>query len=360
MGTRDGIGDAHELRFGVWAQTEGTWHSLRHPDDPFDPSWERNKKQVVEAEELGYQATLLAQHTVNPYGDHYGELEPWTAAAALAALTERIELIVAIKPLLYHPVVLAKLALQIEEISRGRVALNVVNAWFRPELERAGIGFPEHDERYAYGTEWLTVVESLVAGERTEFHGRYFSVRDYQLRPASDWRRRPRIYVGGESEPAKQLASSLADVWFLNGKPLDEVQALVADAQRRPRHGMPLRFGLSAFVIARPTDEEAEEEFAYLASLGKQDHEDVDYLRRNADTSSVMLQAAAARPHVGTNGGTLAELVGSYDAVAERIHRFHEAGIGTFMLQFQPFEPEMRRFAAEVAPRVRRLVAVGR
>jgi len=347
-------------RFGVWAQTEGTWHSLRHPEDPFDASWERNRAQVLEAEQLGFATTLLAQHTINPYGDEYDELEPWTAAAALAALTDRIELIVAIKPYLYHPVVLAKMALQIEEISQGRVAINLVNAWYRPELERAGIGFAEHDERYRYGAEWLDVVSSLLSGAPTTRSGRYFDVHDYQLRPASRWRDRPRIYVGGESEPARRLAADQADVWFLNGKPLAEVRGLLGDLAGRPRTGRPLEFALSAFVVARQSDEEAADELAQLFALAEADRHDLDQLRRNADPHSVMLQQAAVRPHVGTNGGSLAGLVGSYDTVAERIVAFHEAGIETFMLQFQPFEPEMRRFAGEVVPRVRRLAAVAR
>jgi alkanesulfonate monooxygenase len=57
---------------------------------------------------------------------------------------------------------------------------------------------------------------------------------------------------------------------------------------------------------------------------------------------------------VGTNGGTAAGLVGSYDEVAARLGAFHAAGIELFMLQFQPFEAEMRRFAQEVIPRVRK------
>jgi alkanesulfonate monooxygenase len=62
---------------------------------------------------------------------------------------------------------------------------------------------------------------------------------------------------------------------------------------------------------------------------------------------------AAAAQHVGTNGGTAAGLVGSYETVAARIRAFHDAGIDLFMLQFQPFEAEMRRFAKEILPRVR-------
>jgi alkanesulfonate monooxygenase len=342
-------------RFGIWAQTEGTWHSLHHPDDPFDASWVRNRDQVLEAEALGYETTLLAQHTINPYGDHREELEPWTGAAALSALTERIEIIVAIKPYLYHPVVLAKMALQIEEISQGRAAINVVNAWYRPELEKSGIGFAEHDERYAYGTEWLTIVKSLISGRRTTFHGRYFDVDDYVLRPGSQWRERPRVYVGGESEPARNLVSSLADVWFINGKPLEQVSKLIGDVAARQRVGPPVHFGLSAFVIARDTDEEAAEELAYLFELAEADKPEVDHLLSSADPNAVMFQTHARHLAVGTNGGTAAGLVGSYDTVARRIGEFHDAGIETFMLQFQPFEPEMRRFAHEVAPRARRL-----
>jgi alkanesulfonate monooxygenase len=75
--------------------------------------------------------------------------------------------------------------------------------------------------------------------------------------------------------------------------------------------------------------------------------------KRNTDPKVVMMQTMQKTARVGTNGGTAAGLVGSYDEVAARISAFHAAGIELFMLQFQPFEVEMRRFAEEVIPRVR-------
>lgn len=141
------------IRFGIWALVHGSRAALQDPDEPYDASWRRNRALVLEAEALGFDSTLVAQHTINPHKPDLAQLEAWTASASLAALTHRIEIITAIKPLLYHPAVLAKMALQIEEISGGRFAINVVNAWNRLELERAGIPFPAHDERYAYGRE---------------------------------------------------------------------------------------------------------------------------------------------------------------------------------------------------------------
>lgn len=341
------------LRFGVWAPVHGPRASHQDPEEPYDASWERNKKLVLEAEALGFDSTLVAQHTINPHNEDLDQLEAWTAAAALAAVTSRIEIITAIKPYLFHPVVLAKMALQIENISGGRFGINLVNAWNRPELERAGIGFAEHDDRYAYGREWISVVSRLISGERVTHKGEQFDVREYALHPKDLHRARPAIYVGGESEPARNLVAEHGDVWFINGQPLDDVAALVKDVAARQRSGPPLRFGLSAFVVARETEKEAEVVHRHLLALAAEDAPMRAVQKANTDPKVVMMQTMQKSPRVGSNGGTAAGLVGSYDQVAARIRAFHEAGIELFMLQFQPLEAELRRFAGEIFPRVR-------
>jgi alkanesulfonate monooxygenase len=345
------------LRFGIWALVHGPRAAHQDPEEPYDASWERNRDLVLAAEALGYDSTLIAQHTINPHQEDLDQLEAWSSAAALAALTSRIEIIAAIKPYLYHPVVLAKMALGIENVSRGRFAINLVNAWNRPELDKAGIGFPEHDARYAYGREWITVVSRLMAGERLTYKGEHFDVRDYALRPADLYRPRPLIYVGGESEPARALVADHGDVWFINGQPLDDVAGLISDVAARPRQAAPLRFGLSAFVVARETSEQAHAAHDRLLQLAAKDAPMKAIQKQNTDPKVVMMQTMQKTPRVGSNGGTAAGLVGSYDEVAARIRAFHAAGIELFMLQFQPFEMEMERFAREVIPRVRQAEA---
>lgn len=342
------------MRFGVWAPVHGPRATYQDPDEPFDASWEHNRRVVLDAEALGYDSTLIAQHTMNPRRQEDDQLETWTAAAALATLTRRIELIAAIKPRLFHPVVLAKMALQIENISGGRFAINLVNAWNRLEFEQAGIPFEEHDDRYTYGREWISIVSRLVSGEVLCHEGPNFKIDRYQLRPTDLYRPRPLIYVGGESEPARALVADHGDVWFINGQPHDDVAALIADLRRRPRSGAPLRFGLSAFVIARDTEREAHEVYQHLLSLAAKDGDLWSSTKPNIDPKVVMHQTMAKSLRIGTNGGTAAGLVGSYDQVAERLQAFHRAGIELFMLQFQPLIPEMTRFAREIFPRVGR------
>ncbi len=119
-----------------------------------------------------------------------------------------------------------------------------------------------------------------------------------------------------------------------------------------------MRFGLSAFVIARTTDEEAQAELERLMALQKLEEQYKLSVAKGVDPEAAMFKLFAKNPAVGGNGGTAAGLVGSYDTVATRVAAFVDAGIDTFMLQFNPFVREMTRFAQEVMPRVQHLQKV--
>jgi alkanesulfonate monooxygenase len=338
-------------RFGVWAPVYGTWGARTHPEEPVDSSYRRTRALLRLAEQHGFDSTLLAQHIVNPSNPTVATLETWTAAAAVAEATQTLEIIAAIKPLLFHPAVLAKMALGIDDISGGRFAINLVSAWFETEMRELGIEMPPHDERYVLSGEWLADVQALWAGGPVDAHGpRYpldaLDLRHRPVRPGG-----PTVYFGGESEPARRLAARAADVFFINGRPLDQTVELIEDLRRRDRVGAPLRFGLAAFVIAREDEEAAQAEFEHLLELSASD--DRSRLITGTDKQVAMMKVNADQPRVGTNGGTMAGLVGSYDQVADRIAAFHEAGIELFMLQFQPLEAEVVRFGTEVIPRVR-------
>jgi alkanesulfonate monooxygenase len=108
---------------------------------------------------------------------------------------------------------------------------------------------------------------------------------------------------------------------------------------------------LSAFVIARDTEAEAIAELDHLQALV--DAERRPEISTGADPSTQMYKVLAGSSRVGSNGGTLAELVGSYRQVIERIEAFHSAGVELFMLQFQPLEAELDRFADNVIPHFR-------
>ncbi len=354
-----GQGTMVEPRYGIWAPVGGNFGPLDTLEEPIDASYQRTQRLVLQAEQLGFTTTLVAQHIANPRGLELDQLETWTTSAALAAVTHRIEIIAAIKPLLFHPAVLAKMALGIDEISQGRFAINLISAWFRPELERINVPFLPHDDRYRYSGEWLQVVRALWSGDRVNFEGDHFKIQNLQLRPTPVSQPYPRIYLGGASDPAQILAAEQSDVYFINGQPIEDVRQVIQQVLGRSRPlPLPVRFGLAAFVIARATDAEAQQELERLQVLQDREEQWQLSIGKGVDPDAVMFRLFAKNKAVGGNGGTAAGLVGSYDTVASRIAAFREIGIETFMLQFNPFEIEMQRFADEVMPRVKRLQTV--
>lgn len=159
------------MRFGYWLPVFGGW--LRNvPDEGMDPSWEYVSRLARRSEEIGYDLTLIAELFLNDIkGITAPSLDAWSTAAALAAVTRRLELMVAVRPTFHQPAILAKQAAAIDRIAGGRLALNVVSSWWADEARRYGVRFDQHDDRYARTAEWLSVVDGVWREPEFSFDG---------------------------------------------------------------------------------------------------------------------------------------------------------------------------------------------
>ena len=208
------------MRYGYWLPVFGGW--LRNvADEGMEASWPYVRRLARRSEEIGYDLTLVAELFLNDIkGIDAPALDAWSTAAALAAVTERLELMVAVRPTFHHPAQLAKQAANIDRISGGRLALNVVSAWWKDEARRYGAHFDEHDDRYARTTEWLDVIDRAWRDPVTTYAGRYYHVDELILEPKpvrTAARPRPTIYAGGESEAAKAMISRHCDAYVTVG-----------------------------------------------------------------------------------------------------------------------------------------------
>src|ERR1051325_6606803 len=190
------------MRYGYWLPVFGGW--LRNvEDEAMEASWEYNRRLAQRSEEIGYDITLIAELLLNDIkGINAPSLDAWSTAGALAAVTERLELMVAVGPSFHPPAILAKQAANIDRISKGRLALNVVSAWWRDEARRYGAAFDEHDDRYSRTTEWLDRGGGAWTHPTFSYHGKFYHHDDIVLEPkpvSTPTRPRPTIYAGGES-----------------------------------------------------------------------------------------------------------------------------------------------------------------
>ena len=119
------------MRYGYWLPIFGGW--LRNVEDERMPAtWEYVSQLALRAEQIGFDLTLVAELNLNDIkGVEAPSLDAWSTASALAAVTSRQEIMVAVRPTFHNPALLAKQAANIDHISDGRLSLNVVSSWWR-------------------------------------------------------------------------------------------------------------------------------------------------------------------------------------------------------------------------------------
>jgi dimethylsulfone monooxygenase len=339
------------MRFGYWMPVFGGW--LRNVDDEgMEASWEYASRLARRSEEIGFDLTLLAELFLNDIkGEDAPTLDAWSTAAALAAVTKRLELMVAVRPTFHSPTILAKQAANIDRIANGRLSLNVVSSWWATEAKKYGVQFDVHDDRYARTREWLEVVDGAWREPRFSYQGKYYNVEEIILEPKPVSRPRPTIYAGGESPTAKELISGLCDGYLMHGDPADAITPKVADMrERREKLGLPpMVYGAAGYVICRDTEAEAQRELERITDV----RSGPAYKNYQEWLSNTQLEKQPSlEDYSVSNRGLRSGLVGTPEQIADRLRALEAAGLDLVLLQFSPQLEEMERFAEQVIPLV--------
>jgi dimethylsulfone monooxygenase len=333
------------MRYGYWMPVFGGW--LRNVDNEnMEPTWEYVKKLAIRSEEIGFDLSLIAELNLNDIkGIEAPSLDAWSTAAALAAVTSRQELMIAVRPTFHNPALLAKQAANIDHISNGRLSLNVVSSWWRDEATKYGVGFEQHDDRYARTAEWLAVLNGVWSENGFSFQGKYYQVANNTLQPKPLSRPRPALYAGGESEAAKDLISTTCDGYVMHGDTPETIGNRIRDMkERRDKKGLPpMQYGVAAYSIIRNTDAEVKKEIGRITDVRPGSPGYGNYQQWLAGTQ--LEQKVSLEDYSVSNRGLRTGLTGTPAQVEDRIGEFEKAGVDFFLLQCSPQLEEMERFA---------------
>lgn len=302
---------------------------------------------VRRADALGFDTTLIAERFLGP------DLSAWVLAAALAMVTRRIELMVAVHPGMVTPQVVAKMAASLDRISGGRCALNIVNGWWREEFDLFSNGAWIGDaERYPRMGEYIQVIKGLWTDPDLDFEGAHYRARVHPALTGADGKvvmpdagdivakssrlPCPPIYAASRSPGGKALIAQHCDVWFAEYKPghrnfESNIGRMEADFRAMDelaaRYGRRLRYAINPQVICCDTQAEAER----LA----------DDAEQNAGPRDRMVNALGAG------------LVGTPEIIAERLRRYEAIGLNCVMLRFTPMLEGVESFGTRVMPLLR-------
>jgi dimethylsulfone monooxygenase len=338
------------VRFGYWTPLFGGWlRNVRDEGIPVDFGYAARLAQTLE--HSGFDVTLVPELNLNDIkGVAAPSLEAWVVASALAAVTQRIEIMAAIRPGFHLPAVAAKQAATIDRISEGRFTLNVVSAWWEQEAKQYGGVFSAHDDRYDRSEEFVSILKQLWSTDGVDFDGKYYQLRGTYLQPKPC--SPPLIYAGGESGPGKSAITRFADAYLTHGGTPVELSAKIAEMRtRREEAGLPpfRHFGMAAYIIVRDTEREAQAELDRITNVteGPAYESYQEFI-----SQSHLEQLPNLRDYSVSNRGLRPNFVGTPAQVAARIREFEAAGVDTLLLQASPQLTELERVARDVIPLV--------
>ncbi len=336
------------LRFGYWMPVFGGW--LRNVEDEgMEASWAYTKKLAQRSEQIGFDLSLVAELNLNDIkGIDAPSLDAWSTSAALAAVTETLELMVAVRPTFHSPALFAKQAANVDHISNGRLALNVVSSWWEQEAKMYGVDFERHDDRYGRTSEWLDVVNALWTEKTYSHEGRYYKTQDTVLQPKPVRTPRPPIYAGGESDAAKNLIAQKCDAYVMHGDSPEHVAKKIEDMrERRERFGLgPMQFGVAGYAFTRDSDAEVQTELGRITNVNDNARGFANYQQWLQGTQ--LEQSMSIQEYSVSNRGLRSGLTGTPAQVQDQVGRFADAGVDLLLLQFSPQLEEMERFSDTV------------
>ena len=326
----------------------------RNPD--YKSTWENTSKIVKTADELGFRNVLC------PSSYQVGQ-DTLSFVAGMAPITKQINFLAAIRCGEVHPPMLARSIATLDHMLKGRLTINIISSDLPGnELDSA--------ERYARSREVIEILKQAWNQDRIEFNGKYYNlslptdpVKPYQQNGG------PLLYFGGYSPAGVDLCAEHCDVYLMWPETEDKLQGLMNTMTlKASEYERTVQFGLRVHVIVRETEKEARDYANKLLSKLDLDH-GLNIKNRAQDSNSLGVARQSqmrdeadneyyVEPHLWTGiglarSGCGAALVGTPDQILNKLKRYMQMGIRSFILSGYPHQQECELFAQYVLPQLK-------
>ena len=176
-------------------------------------TWAEARDVALEIDRLGFDSAWVCDHLYGVPMPNLPILEAWSELAAVAAITERVELGTLVTPPFFrNPAILAKQVATIDQIAGGRVIVGLGSGWFASEFEAYGCAVPAGRRAPARPRRDLRDHEAAVDGGAGDVRRRARRVDRPGCEPKPV--RRPPILIGGGGEQKLlRIAAKHADIW---------------------------------------------------------------------------------------------------------------------------------------------------
>jgi len=344
------------LEFGWFLPTAGDTIAYGAPGGAIRPSLDLFDNVVAAAEAAGFEYMLVPVQTAC--------WEAWITSAIMIGRSKSIRMLVAARPSYINPVLLAKMIATFDQLSGGRICINLIAGQSEAENESEGVRYSK-EERYEVMDEEVSILKAIWGKRRPiDWNGKFHTLKQVQIRPYPLQRPWPKFYLGGGSRQAWEISARHSDVHLFWGDTYARIAANMQEIrQMAAAHGRAeeIGFGMRLQIVCRETEDEAwKAAHALVEHVTEAQHESiraqfgasqanqrVQELRR---THGELIEAnlwtgiTRARPGAGI------AVVGNPEQCASVLQRFIDLGCHSFCLSGYLHDAEAERFARLVRP----------
>ena len=321
----------------------------------YKSSWENTSDILLTADNLGYRNILC------PSSYQVGQ-DTLPFVSAVSPLTKNINILAAIRCGEIHPPMLARTLSTIDHILKGRLTINIISS-----------NLPGEDlssqDRYQRSREVIEILKQSWNKEEINFKGQFYNLK-LPTNPVKPYQNGgPMLYFGGYSPSALDLCAEHCDVYLMWPETEDNLKSLMETmSDKAAKFNRKIDFGLRVHVVVRDTEEEARE---YANSIiSKLEIEKGTEIRERA-LDSISLGVSRQKkmrdlskkdgyiePNLWTGigkgrSGCGAAIVGNPDQVIDKLNKYMEMGIRSFILSGYPHKEECKIFAKLVLPKLK-------
>ncbi len=342
------------LEFGWFLPTAGDTITYGTKEGAILPSMELFDRVAKAAEASGFEYMLVP--VASSCWDAY------IVSSMVLARTERMRMLVAARPGYASPILMARMIAAIEQLSAGRVSVNLIAGQSDEESRQDGIKLAKED-RYALMDEDVSLMKQLWTSRTpVDFEGQFHALHGARVAPRPS--QALRFYLGGGSPEAWEVSARHADVHLFWGDTVEAIRVNMARIRElAARHGREheIGFGMRLQIICRPTEDEAwDAAHALVANVTEaqtafvKSHYGSSAANRRvqelADTHGEMIA-----PHLWTGitrirPGAGIVVVGNPEQCAQTLQQFIDLGCHSFCLSGYLHDEECVRFARWVRP----------
>ena len=343
------------LEFGWFLPTRGD------TDDYGDPlkiaaGSQMFERVTVAAEAAGFEYMLI------PVGHQCWDA--WMTGASMIGRTTSMRMLIAARPSYIHPVLLAKMISALDQLSGGRVSINLIAGQSEAENIAEGVTWSK-EQRYEIMEEEVQILKTLwTSGGKADFDGKYYTLKQAEIVPLPLQKPYPKFYLGGGSGQAWELSAKHSDVHLFWGDTIEQIAANMTTlrAMAAP-HGREaaLGFGMRLQIICRENKKDAWEAAEglvrnvtaereryikehYANSAANQRVQELRRTKGDLIAPHLWSGLARARPGAGIC------VVGNPEQCAATLQQFIDVGCHSFCLSGYLHDEECWRFKRLVRP----------